>query len=43
MALKDGGEWIADVTPDNGPIRLVTPETPGNRWVFQLIEIQVHH
>jgi DMSO/TMAO reductase YedYZ molybdopterin-dependent catalytic subunit len=41
VALKDGGEWIAEVTPDKGPIRLVTPKTPGNRWVFQLREIQV--
>lgn len=42
IALKDKGEWIAEVTPDKGPIRLVCPETPGNRWVFQLTEIQVH-
>ena len=42
VALKDSGEWIAEVTPDKGPIRLVTPKTPGNRWVFQLQEIQVH-
>lgn len=42
VALKDGGEWIADVSPDKGPIRLVTPETPANRWVFQLKEIQVN-
>ena len=41
VALKDRGEWIAEVTPDKGPIRLVTPKTPGNRWVFQLMEIQV--
>jgi len=42
VALKDNGKWIAKVTPDKGPIRLVTPETPGNRWVFQLTEIQVN-
>ncbi|MFO8036569.1 MAG: molybdopterin-dependent oxidoreductase [Anaerolineales bacterium] len=42
VALKDSGEWIADVSPDKGPIRLVTPETPANRWVFQLVEIQVN-
>ena len=42
VALKDSGEWIADVSPDKGPIRLVTPETPANRWVFQLQEIQVN-
>jgi DMSO/TMAO reductase YedYZ molybdopterin-dependent catalytic subunit len=42
IALKDNGEWIAEVTPDKGPLRLVTPDTPGNRWVFQIIEIQVN-
>jgi DMSO/TMAO reductase YedYZ molybdopterin-dependent catalytic subunit len=42
VALKDGGEWIAEVTPDKGPIRLVCPQTPGNRWVFQLTELQVN-
>lgn len=42
VALKDRGEWIAEVTPDKGPLRLVTPETPGNRWVFQLLELQVN-
>ena len=42
VALKGSGEWIAEVTPDKGPIRLVTPDTPGNRWVFQLTEIQIN-
>ena len=42
IAMKDKGEWITEVTPDKGPIRLVTPKTPGNRWVFQLVEIQVN-
>lgn len=42
IALKDNGDWIADVSPDKGPIRLVTPETPANRWVFQITEIQVN-
>jgi len=42
VALKDNGEWIAEVSPDKGPIRLVTPETPANRWVFQLQELQVN-
>jgi DMSO/TMAO reductase YedYZ molybdopterin-dependent catalytic subunit len=42
IALKDKGDWIANVTPDKGPIRLVCPQTPGNRWVFQLTELQVH-
>ncbi len=42
IALKDRDEWIASVTPDKGPIRLVCPQAPGNRWVFQLTEIQVN-
>ena len=41
IALKDSGEWIADVSPDKGPIRLVCPQTPANRWVFQLQELHV--
>jgi hypothetical protein len=42
VALKRGDEWITEAEPDKGPIRLVTPETPANRWVFQLEELQVH-
>jgi DMSO/TMAO reductase YedYZ molybdopterin-dependent catalytic subunit len=42
IALKDQGEWIAEVTPDRGPIRLVCPQTPGNRWVFQITELHVN-
>lgn len=42
IALKDSGEWIAEVSPDKGPIRLVLPLTPGNRWVYALNEIQVN-
>jgi hypothetical protein len=42
VALKENGEWIADADPDHGPIRLVTPLTPANRWVFQLMELQVN-
>lgn len=42
VALKKDGDWITKVEPDNGPIRLVTPETPANRWVFQLAELQVN-
>jgi DMSO/TMAO reductase YedYZ molybdopterin-dependent catalytic subunit len=41
VALKQNGEWIAKSDPEHGPIRLVTPKTPANRWVFQLAEIQV--
>ena len=42
VALKEKGAWIAETDPDHGPIRLVCPKTPGNRWVFQLQEIQVN-
>jgi DMSO/TMAO reductase YedYZ molybdopterin-dependent catalytic subunit len=42
VALKEEGEWIAEADPDHGPIRLVCPYTPANRWVFQLTEIQVN-
>jgi DMSO/TMAO reductase YedYZ molybdopterin-dependent catalytic subunit len=44
VALKRGGEWITDIPEEEGkdPIRLVCPETPANRWVFQLQEIQVN-
>jgi len=41
IALKRDGEWITDAEPDKGPIRLVCPETPANRWVFQIKEINV--
>jgi DMSO/TMAO reductase YedYZ molybdopterin-dependent catalytic subunit len=42
VALKENGEWIAEADPDHGPIRLVCPLTPANRWVFQLMELQVN-
>ena len=42
VALKENGEWIATADPDHGPIRLVCPHTPANRWVFQLKELQVN-
>ena len=42
VALKENGEWIQENDPGHGPIRLVCPQTPANRWVFQLIEIQVN-
>ena len=42
VALQQGSEWITDVEPDAGPIRLVFPETPANRWVFQVTEIVVN-
>jgi DMSO/TMAO reductase YedYZ molybdopterin-dependent catalytic subunit len=42
VALKENGEWIAEADPDHGPIRLVCPHTPANRWTFQLMELQVN-
>jgi DMSO/TMAO reductase YedYZ molybdopterin-dependent catalytic subunit len=42
VALKQNGEWIATADPEHGPIRLVCPGTPANRWIFQLQEIQVN-
>jgi DMSO/TMAO reductase YedYZ molybdopterin-dependent catalytic subunit len=42
VALKLDGEWITKAEADKGPIRLVTPQTPANRWVFQVREIQVN-
>jgi DMSO/TMAO reductase YedYZ molybdopterin-dependent catalytic subunit len=42
VALKENGEWIAEADPDHGPIRMVCPHTPANRWVFQLMELQVN-
>lgn len=41
IALKKDGDWITEAEPDKGPIRLVCPETPANRWVFQIVEIEV--
>ncbi len=40
IALKDGGEWMAD--SEEGPIRLVFPSTPANRWIYQVNEIVVN-
>lgn len=42
IAMKQSGEWIVDADPDAGPIRLVFPNTPANRWVFQITEITVN-
>jgi DMSO/TMAO reductase YedYZ molybdopterin-dependent catalytic subunit len=42
VALKENDKWITESDPDHGPIRLVTPHTPANRWVFQLQELQVN-
>jgi DMSO/TMAO reductase YedYZ molybdopterin-dependent catalytic subunit len=42
VALQEEGDWIAEADPDHGPIRMVCPHTPANRWVFQLTDIQVN-
>jgi DMSO/TMAO reductase YedYZ molybdopterin-dependent catalytic subunit len=42
VALKESGKWIQETDPDHGPIRLVAPTTPANRWAYQLTEIQVN-
>lgn len=42
VALIENGEWIQKSDPEHGPIRLVCPQTPANRWVFQLTEIQIN-
>jgi DMSO/TMAO reductase YedYZ molybdopterin-dependent catalytic subunit len=42
VALKENGKWIAQADPDHGPIRLVCPHTPANRWVYQPVELQVN-
>jgi DMSO/TMAO reductase YedYZ molybdopterin-dependent catalytic subunit len=42
VALKENGKWIAEVDVDHGPIRLVCPHTPANRWVYQVTELQVN-
>jgi DMSO/TMAO reductase YedYZ molybdopterin-dependent catalytic subunit len=42
VALKENDKWISREDPDHGPIRLVCPNTPANRWVFQLTELQVN-
>jgi DMSO/TMAO reductase YedYZ molybdopterin-dependent catalytic subunit len=42
VALKDDKDFIAKTDPDKGPIRLVCPHTPANRWVFQLQEIKIN-
>jgi DMSO/TMAO reductase YedYZ molybdopterin-dependent catalytic subunit len=42
IALKDGEDWIIKTRPNDGAMRLVTPMTPANRWVFQLTEISIN-
>lgn len=42
IALKENGEWIQKTDPEHGPIRLVCPQIPANRWVFQVLELRVN-
>lgn len=42
IALKQEGKWINDVDKEHGPIRLVCPHVPANRWVYQIQGIQVN-
>jgi hypothetical protein len=42
VALKQGGDWIVNVDEKAGPIRLVFPTTPANRWVYQVTGISVN-
>lgn len=42
VALRGNGDWINKSDPEHGPIRLVCPQTPANRWVFQLVELHVN-
>jgi DMSO/TMAO reductase YedYZ molybdopterin-dependent catalytic subunit len=41
VALKQDGKWIADTDKEHGPLKLVFPQTPANRWVFQVTEIEI--
>ncbi len=42
IALKQNDEWIQKLDREHGPLRLVCPQTPANRWVYQLTEIQIN-
>jgi DMSO/TMAO reductase YedYZ molybdopterin-dependent catalytic subunit len=42
IALTQNGTSIQKSDPEHGPIRLVCPQTPANRWVYQVTEIQVN-
>ena len=41
IAMKDGKDWIVKSDPDKGPIRLVCPKAPANRWIFSLNEVRI--
>ncbi len=42
VALKKDDTWITKAEPDKGPIRLVCPETPANRWGLQVQTLTVN-
>ena len=43
IALKMDGNWIAEKDKAHGPIRLVCPDTPANKWIYALVEIQFNN
>ena len=43
IALKMDGNWIAEKDKTHGPIRLVCPDTPANKWIYALVEIQFNN
>jgi len=43
IALKMDGNWIAEKDQAHGPIRLVCPDTPANKWIYALVEIQFNN
>jgi DMSO/TMAO reductase YedYZ molybdopterin-dependent catalytic subunit len=43
IALKMDGNWIAEKDKAHGPIRLVCPDTPANKWIYAIVEIQFNN
>jgi DMSO/TMAO reductase YedYZ molybdopterin-dependent catalytic subunit len=43
IALKMDGNWISEKDKAHGPIRLVCPDTPANKWIYALVEIQFNN
>jgi len=41
VAWKQDGAWIHQADAKHGPIRLVCPDIPANRWVFQLVSLEL--
>jgi DMSO/TMAO reductase YedYZ molybdopterin-dependent catalytic subunit len=42
IALKQEDKWITVADAEHGPIRLVCPHVPANRWVYQIQELVVN-